>query len=314
MVILSMAAKCDYFTGCVTIISLLLTGHIWYTCNGIVLERVEVVRKSLLAGVSLFMALLLSSCGGTEAAPSVEERGQQNRQLSAGEVIQKVSDTFNQLNSYAIKSEAQQELERTISGEAQIMKSKTTSEIQWVKPSPRYYLQGEVHTEGMPPVSIEQYFISGQGTFSKFDGREWMKVSDATEADAVMNNPESPEYLLKMLEQFKENVIFDDGIEGYTMTLELPEEGLMQISEMVNAGLNAQSVSVGFNFTYTKMKATLRAEKDSFLLYEMTVEQEQKIDSDEGGVIQRKTDHSTFSNYNGIAELAVPAEVIEAAK
>lgn len=311
-----MAAKCDYFTDCLTIISLLITGDIWYICTGIILERVEVVRRGMLAGVGLLMVFLLSSCGASETAvtKSQEERGEQNQQLSAGEVIQRVADSFNQLNSYAIKSDTQQELERTFSGEAQIMKSKMTAEIQRIKQSPRYYLQGEVHPEGMLPVSIEQYFISGTGTFSKLGDGEWIKVSDATEADEVLNNPESPEYLLKMLEQFKEEVVFGDGSEGYTMTLELPEEGLMQISEMMNAGLNAESVSVGFNYTYTRMKVTFKAEKDSFLLYQMMVEEEQEIDSNEGLAIQRKTDHSTFSNYNGIAEIAVPAEVTEAAK
>lgn len=282
-----------------------------------------VMNKRYFSGLILWMVLVLTACGARESATDPAEKGssESHTLLSAGEVIRQVADTFEEVASYSIKSETQQEIERTLNGGSSIVKSEVNTEAQWLKQPLQYHLLGEIKTEGMLPTTMEQYFIPGTGHFSRIGGEGWVKLAgeelDGAIADMQMYS-QSPEYLLGVLERLQGEVLFTQEGNDYVMTLELPEEELVEIDEMMNAGLEAKkssnAPSLTAAYSVKKMEVGFKANKDSLLPHELLMESEAEIGEGENLMVQRKIDRSTFFNFNGVDKIELPPEVIEAAR
>lgn len=281
------------------------------------------MNKRYFKGLILWMVLVLTACGAGESATDHEEAGPSESRtlLTAGEVIRQVADTFEEAVSYSVKGETQQELERTLNGEVSIMKSEMITEAQWIKQPLQYHLLGEIKTEGMQPMTIEEYFIPGTGRFSSIGENGWVKLAgeelDGEIIDIQMYS-QNLEELLDMLERLQGDVLFTQEGNYYVMTLELPEEELVRIDEMTNAGLEANessnAPSLTAAYSVKKMKVGFKANKDSLLPHELSMESETEIGEGENLMVQRKIDRSTFFNFNGIEAIELPPEVIEIAR
>ncbi|GIO36455.1 hypothetical protein J41TS12_13160 [Paenibacillus antibioticophila] len=277
------------------------------------------MNKRYFEGLILWMVLVLTACGAGESTTDHEEAGPSESRtlLTAGEVIRQVADTFEEAASYSVKGETQQELERTLNGEVSIMKSEMITEAQWIKQPLQYHLLGEIKTEGMQPMTIEEYFIPGTGRFSSIGENGWVKLAgeelDGEITDMQMYS-QNLEELLDMLERLQGDVLFTQEGNYYVMTLELPEEELLRIDEMTNAGLEALEPSHMSIQLLKRMKVSLKADKDSLLLNQLLVDLEIDIGGGEDVMIQRKADRSTFFNFNGIDAIELTPEVIETAR
>lgn len=281
------------------------------------------MNKRYFKGLILWMVLILTACGASESVTDLAEAGPSESRilLSAGEVIHQVTDAFAKAASYSIKSETKQELERTLNGEVSIMKAEVITEAQWIKQPLQYHLLGEIKTEGMQPMTIEEYFIPGTGRFSSIGENGWVKLAgeelDGEITDMQMYS-QNLEELLDMLERLQGDVLFTQEGNYYVMTLELPEEELVRIDEMTNAGLEANESSnaplLTAAYSVKKMKVGFKANKDSLLPHELSMESETEIGEGENLMVQRKIDRSTFFNFNGIDTIELPPEVIETAR
>ncbi|WP_044477302.1 DUF6612 family protein [Paenibacillus antibioticophila] len=277
------------------------------------------MNKRYFKGLILWMVLVLTACGAGESTTDHEEAGPSESRtlLTAGEVIRQVADTFEEAASYSVKGETQQELERTLNGEVSIMKSEMITEAQWIKQPSQHHMLMDIKTDGMLPMTMEQYVIPGTGHFSRIGEDGWVKLAgeelDGGIADMQMH-PQSLEYLLGVLERLQGDVLFTQEGNYYTMTLELPEEELLRIDEMTNAGLEALEPSHMSIQLLKRMKVSLKADKDSLLLNQLLVDLEIDIGGGEDVMIQRKIDRSTFFNFNGIDAIELPPEVIETAR
>ncbi|MBU5671162.1 DUF6612 family protein [Paenibacillus brevis] len=281
------------------------------------------MNKRYFKGLILWMVLILTACGASESVTDLAEAGPSESRilLSAGEVIRQAADNFEEATSYSVKGEAQQELERTLNGKISIMKSEMITEAQWIKQASQHHMLIDIKTEGMQPTTVEQYFIPGTGHFSRIGEEGWVKLAgeelDRGVADMQMN-PQSLEYLLGVLERLQDDVLFMQEGNYYTMTLELPEEELVRIDEMTNAGLEANESSnaplLTAAYSVKKMKVGFKANKDSLLPHELSMESETEIGEGENLMVQRKIDRSTFFNFNGIDTIELPPEVIETAR
>lgn len=277
------------------------------------------MNKRYFEGLILWMVLVLTACGAGESTTDHEEAGPSESRtlLTAGEVIRQVADTFEEAASYSVKGETQQELERTLNGEVSIMKSEMITEAQWIKQPSQHHMLMDIKTDGMLPMTMEQYVIPGTGHFSRIGEDGWVKLAgeelDGGIADMQMH-PQSLEYLLGVLERLQGDVLFTQEGNYYTMTLELPEEELLRIDDMTNAGLEALEPSHMSIQLLKRMKVSLKADKDSLLLNQLLVDLEIDIGGGEDVMIQRKIDRSTFFNFNGIDAIELPPEVIETAR
>lgn len=277
------------------------------------------MNKRYFKGLILWIVLMLTACGVSESASDLAEASPSESRilLSAGEVIRQVADTFEQVASYSVKGEIQQELERTLDGEISIMKSEIITEAQWIKQTSQHHMLMDIKTEGMLPTTMEQYFIPGTGHFSRIGGEDWIKLAgeelDGGIADMQMN-PQSLEYLLGVLEKLQGDVLFTQEGNYYTMTLELPEKELLRMAEMTDAGLEVNEYSLGSNYSIKKMKVSFKADVESLLPHELSVESEVETGKAEDIMIQRKIDKSTYFNFNGIDTIELPPEAIETAR
>ncbi|MNV85939.1 hypothetical protein D3C71_1799270 [compost metagenome] len=146
----------------------------------------------------------------------------------------------------------------------------------------------------------------------------WTKLPDTTKDQLMgtIKNQASPE---KQLEQFKsitkDTKVTDDG-GNYVMSATVSGENVKELAKkMVNSSgsANPQMDAMMEQMNIKSMKMTYAIKKDDYTPVSMNVEMTMDMDQQGQKISMDMKMDSTFSNYNKVAEIKVPAEALKSA-
>ncbi|SDO09861.1 DUF6612 family protein [Alkalicoccus daliensis] len=256
-------------------------------------------------GLSIFSLLLLSACTGGSS-------------LSAEEILQKSSETMEELASYQITSSAEQQMTSAEEEDVYV----TTETIMHLTQQPLTFKEEASiqMTGGVDSLSYTSYFHEEEGLFIEdpmLGGWVQLPEEHLEEILAMTNSQLHPEEQLQLFQEYVSDVELETTEEDYIIhlqgeTLELQEimehlggaamENFDEMMEML------EEVEINsFDFTAHIDKESYYQKEASIILSLTFTENGETMDMEQ-------TTEMSLNNFNEIEEITIPEDVLNNAE
>ncbi|MNI05330.1 hypothetical protein D3C73_582790 [compost metagenome] len=290
------------------------------------------MKKWMTVLLSITLIVSITACG--QKADNVEAGGSQPASATnqptpaskvettkgvptAEELIKKTSEASQKLKSYSMDSKMDQNISVTVDGKKQEQKLNMSMKTDMIQEPIAMYQEIKMTIPGMDQAQDIKQYITQEGIYMQSQGT-WTKLPDTTKDQLMgtIKNQASPE---KQLEQFKsitkDTKVTDDG-GNYVMSATVSGENVKELAKkMVNSSgsANPQMDAMMEQMNIKSMKMTYAIKKDEYTPVSMNVEMTMDMDQQGQKISMDMKMDSTFSNYNKVAEIKVPAEALKSA-
>jgi len=281
--------------------------------------------SSLLFGFLLI--LLLAACNGTtesvdqtetkESAETTEET--KKEPLTLEEVFAKTTEASADLKSFAMDMNLVQDITSDVEEANLTLESSTFMEVV-ADPIAFYQKMEMTIPDASETIKTESYFSKDGFYMHDPTSATWMKFpAEMTDQLVQLSGQQTnPADEIKKLEEFSEDVSFEEKENGYALALTASGEEFTElIQETIEQTLPqemAGNEDVMQNLKIHSVVYDILIDKETFYPKTMNVNMEMEITIEDQTVKLSQQMEGEYSKHNSIDEIVIPAEVLETAE
>lgn len=273
---------------------------------------------TLLSVVTL--SLGLAACNET-ATPVQEKEVTEKSKLTLQEVYDKSMKASEQLNS--VKGTMDMKQTMSIPSEDMTLDIQSEMDIEYIIEPMQMHQKGTTKMMGVgeggesQETEIETYITEDAVYVYEGTTAQWMKFpQEMVDQMMAATNQTDPSTQLQPLQEYLEQVEFEQDNENYILTLEGSGEEFTQlVKAQVDEALKnlTPEENINIEFNINSVDYLVHIDKDSFQTNKLDI----VIDMDltmEGETVNMKMDAKTdFSKFNEVNKIVVPQEVLDSA-
>ncbi|TPE66452.1 DUF6612 family protein [Halalkalibacterium halodurans] len=284
------------------------------------------MRKKAWLGLLLSGVLLLAACN-EESSTEVPEEGtdveeteeqnegqneEHNEELTAEDVLARSTEAMSEVESFT----TEMELHQVINLDDEEMETHSSIKMDaTLNPLAFYQVMDMNVPEANQTVSTESYYTE-EGMFMQAPGYEgWIKYSD--DFQELANAQVAPEEQLEMLKAFGDELSLDEDGDHYVLTISGSDQNLQSLidSIMGMTGGTMEGMEELFQMmSLSDVEYTVNIDKETFLQQSMSMKMTMTMEMEEESMSIQQTSTGTFSNFNEVDPIEIPAEVVESAE
>lgn len=253
----------------------------------------------------------VSKDGNNAEGSTTEEK---EKEQTAGEILEKSTEIMNNMSSYSMEFEINQEINSATEG---MMLSASTMEVEVTQnPFSLYQLTSTVledDTGASEEVDIEIYIANDGAYYYDAFEENWLRIPReyALQMDGFKDMQGKMFDEISMLKAYSEDFVLTEENGSYVLTFESEGEKATELIKLVNGITNSNLPDE--EVTVNQFHYQIHIEKESFHLVKMDIFMDMEMDSDGGVVTVVQEVISNYSNFNDVDEIVVPQEIVDAA-
>lgn len=275
-------------------------------------------------------AIALTLAGCSETAQPTENSGNVNptetSDMTLEELFAKTTEASDEANSFHIDMVTNQTMEM---GPGMSMEMKMDLAMDMTLEPMAFYQTGETSfvsedTEGMedmPIMEMESYFTDeGMYTYDPMMDM-WVKLpaEDMEDLHMMMDQPSGDlSSQLEQLKAFRDDFTFEQSGDEFILKLDASGEKYQELifeqMGQMPSDMELGAKEVMEAMTINKVYYEIFIDKETFLPNTMNIDMDFDMEMEGESMSIQSGIESEYSNYNGIDEIIVPAEVVEKAQ
>lgn len=247
------------------------------------------------------------------------EEAVEKEEITAQDVLQKSAEAMASLTSYTMETVSDNQI--TVDGEDTINMVTTTTSDMTLNPLAMYQVISVTSEEEMMEgMNNESYFT--QDGFFIYDvmAGQWFKMPEEFAADlnSLSEMQTNPAEQLEMLQAYSDEITMTEEEDYYILNFEGSEEQFDELISMIGGmmgedmgGMMQEMLSL---MTLNKLNYLVHVDKETFYQSRVFVDMDMEMDVDGEKMTSVQKLDSTISDFNEVAEITVPQEVINNAQ
>ncbi|MEH7343404.1 DUF6612 family protein [Bacillus sp. JJ1532] len=284
----------------------------------------SILKKTLSILTGFLLTFMLAACN--QSAEPVNESAKNSEtpaaaekpsQLTLEEVLEKSTEASNNLASFSVKMN----LDQDITSDQEEMNLQTQSVIEMnVVQDPMAFYQKMTMSLGDTgeEFETESYFTEEGMYFYEPSGKQWMKFpQEMTDAFLQMSGKQTnPGEELKKLQQFVEDFTFEQDSKNYILNLKASGDKFNDfIKETAAESLPPEMAQEDLmnSMKINAVEYKFLIDRESFLPVALDMNMEMELTVEDQTIIMNQKMNGQYSNHNNIDAITVPQEVIDSA-
>lgn len=284
------------------------------------------MKKSLAILACFFMIFMLAACNETakpanESSAGTEKKEtktEESSEMTLEEVLKKSTEASQELKSFSVKMDMNQEMSSGAEGEN--MKIDSVIDMNVTTDPMAFYQKMTMTMPGAEEsYDMESYFTEEGMFLYDAAGQQWMKFPKEMSDDLLQMSSQqtNPGEELKKLQEFVDDFTFEQDEKSFILKLKADGEKFNNfVKETAAETLPPELAANGEILENMNIKGVdyeIVIDKETFYPSVLNMVMDMEITAEGQTISMKQNMNGQYSNYNKVEAIAVPQEVLDSA-
>ncbi|MEK4280919.1 MULTISPECIES: DUF6612 family protein [unclassified Cytobacillus] len=284
------------------------------------------MKKSLAILASFFMIFMLAACNetakpanGSSAGTEKEETNtEESSEMTLEEVLKKSTEASQELKSFSVKMNMNQEMSSGAEGENMNIDSVIDMDVT-TDPMAFYQKMAMSMAGAEESFDMESYFNEDGMFLYDAAGKQWMKFPKEMSDDLIQMSSQqtNPGEELKKLQEFVDDFTFEQDEKSFILKLKADGEKFNDfVKETAAETLPPEMAANGEmleNMNIKGVEYEIVIDKETFYPNVLNMVMDMEITAEGQKITMKQNMNGEYSNYNKVEAISVPQEVLDSA-
>ncbi|KAF0816402.1 hypothetical protein KIS4809_4799 [Bacillus sp. ZZV12-4809] len=284
------------------------------------------MKKSLAILASFFMIFMLAACNetakpanGSSAGTEKEETNtEESSEMTLEEVLKKSTEASQELKSFSVKMNMNQEMSSGAEGENMNIDSVIDMDVT-TDPMAFYQKMAMSMAGAEESFDMESYFNEDGMFLYDAAGKQWMKFPKEMSDDLLQMSSQqtNPGEELKKLQEFVDDFTFEQDEKSFILKLKADGEKFNDfVKETAAETLPPEMAANGEmleNMNIKGVEYEIVIDKETFYPNVLNMVMDMEITAEGQKITMKQNMNGEYSNYNKVEAISVPQEVLDSA-